>query len=162
MKKLTRVQRLINIKIAKAYRTVSNDALRIITGLTAIHVKIKETAELYKIVRGNRHKNLPIDNNKLPKQWLHPAARIITTDDETDDPTPINIYTDGSKSEQGLESREWKTRFRWVKAHAGTSGNSLVDKLAKKASSKTDLPISYNRVPKSVIKRDLENTSVEI
>jgi len=49
-KTLTRVQRLINIKIAKAYRTVSNEALCIITGLTHIHIKIKETAEVYKIV----------------------------------------------------------------------------------------------------------------
>jgi hypothetical protein len=55
-KKLTRVQRLINIKIAKAYGTVSNDALCIITGLTPMHIKIKKTAELYKIFRGNRHK----------------------------------------------------------------------------------------------------------
>jgi hypothetical protein len=81
---------------------VSNDALCIITGLTPIHVKIKETAELYKIIRGNRHKNLPIDHDKLSKQWLHPAVRIITTDNETEDPTPINIYTDGSKSEHGV------------------------------------------------------------
>jgi ribonuclease HI len=79
------VQRLINIKIAKAHKTVSNDALCIIT-------------ELYKIIRGNRHKNLQTDHDKLPKQRLHPAARIIATDD----PTPINIYTNGSKSEQGV------------------------------------------------------------
>jgi ribonuclease HI len=26
----------------------------------------------------------------------------MTTDNKTDDPTPINIYTDGSKSEQGV------------------------------------------------------------
>jgi len=52
-KMLTGVQRLINIKIAKTYRTVSNEALCIITGLKAIHIKIKETAELYKIVKGN-------------------------------------------------------------------------------------------------------------
>jgi hypothetical protein len=32
--KLVRIQRLINVKIAKAYRTVSNEALCIITGLT--------------------------------------------------------------------------------------------------------------------------------
>jgi hypothetical protein len=44
-KKRTRVQGLINIKIAKSYRTVSNDALCIITGLTPNHVKIKETEE---------------------------------------------------------------------------------------------------------------------
>ena len=60
-----------------------------------------------------------------------------------------------------LETRGWKIRFRWVKAHAGTSGNELADKLAKEASGKTDLPVSYNKVPKSVIKRDLQNTSVE-
>ena len=240
------MQRLINIKIAKAYRTVSNEALCIIIGLTPIHIKIKETAELYKIVRGNRHKNLLIDHDKLPKQWLHPAASIIATDD-TNGQTPINIYTDGSRSEQGvgagiaikrpgtptvklmyrmdnrcsnnqaeafailkaveyiqttqtneenkavtvhtdnmttldslintgihtflteeirqtvheLKTRQWKIRFRWLKAHAGTSGNELADKLAKEASGKTDLPISYNRVPKSVIKRYLEKVSVE-
>jgi ribonuclease HI len=210
------VQKLINIKIAKAYRTVSNYALCIIAGSTPNHVKIKDTSELYEIVRVNRNKNLPINQDKLPKQWVHPAARIITTDSETDDPTPINIYTDGSKSEQGvgsgiaikrseiptvkqmyrievmcsnnheeafallkaleyiqttqineenkvvtvhtdsmtldslnntnihtflieelrkimheLETREWKIRFRWVKAHAGTSENKLADKLAK-------------------------------
>jgi tubulin alpha len=60
-----------------------------------------------------------------------------------------------------LETREWKIRFRWVKANTGTSENELADKLAKEASGKRDLTISYNRVPKSVIKRDLENTSVE-
>jgi hypothetical protein len=63
-----------------------------------MHIKIKETAELYKIVRANRHKNSLIDHDKLPEQWLHPAARIITTDDTT----PINIYTDRSKPEQGV------------------------------------------------------------
>jgi len=103
-KKLTRVQRLINIKIAKAYRTVLNEALCIITGVIPIHIKIKEMAEHYKIVRENRHNNLQIDHDKPPKQWLHPADRIIATDaDNTrEDVTPINIYTDGSKSEQGV------------------------------------------------------------
>ena len=89
-KKLTRVQRLINIKIAKAYKTVSNEAL-CITGLQPIHIKIRETAQLYEIVRGNRHKNLQIDHDKPPRQWLHPAARIIATDKDTDDQTQINI-----------------------------------------------------------------------
>ena len=39
-------QRLINIKIAKAYRTVSNEALCIITGLKPIHIKINRKGEL--------------------------------------------------------------------------------------------------------------------
>ena len=41
-KLLTAVQWLINIKIAKAHRTVSNEALGIITGLKPIHIKIKK------------------------------------------------------------------------------------------------------------------------
>ena len=79
----------------KTYRTVSSEALCIITGLTPIHIKIQEMAELYKIERGNKHTKLQIDHNKPPKQWLHPADRTITTDtDNTQgDPTPINIYT---------------------------------------------------------------------
>jgi len=92
---LTGVQRLINIKIAKAYRTVSNEALCIITGLKPIHIKIKETMELYKIVKGNSYMNLKIDHDKPPKQWLHPADRVITID-------PDNTYTHGSKLEQGV------------------------------------------------------------
>jgi len=36
--KLTRVQRLTNIRIAKSYRTVSNEALCMITGLTPIDI----------------------------------------------------------------------------------------------------------------------------
>ena len=37
--KLVRVQRLINIRIAKAYRTVSNEALCILTGLIPLPLK---------------------------------------------------------------------------------------------------------------------------
>ena len=52
-KMLTGVQRLINIKIAKAYRTVSNEALCIITGFKTLSHQNKRKAELYKIVKGN-------------------------------------------------------------------------------------------------------------
>ena len=37
----------------------------------------------------------------------------------------------------------------------------MADKLAKEALSKTIIPISYNRAPKSVINRDLEDNSRE-
>jgi hypothetical protein len=40
--KVTRIQRLIQIKIAKAYCTVSNEALCVITGITPIKIKINE------------------------------------------------------------------------------------------------------------------------
>ena len=40
----------------------------------------------------------------LFRSWLHPADRAITIDQDNtqEDPTHINIYTDGSKSEQGV------------------------------------------------------------
>ena len=45
--KLTRVQRLINIKMAKAYRTVSSEALCVVTGMTPIHINPYPTAFPY-------------------------------------------------------------------------------------------------------------------
>ena len=89
------MQRLINIKSAKAYRTVSYDGLSKITGLKFIHIKIQETAELY-IGRGNSYKKLQIDHDKPPKQWLHPADRTIAIDTyhSQEDPTHLNVYTD--------------------------------------------------------------------
>ena len=42
----TRVQRLINFKIAKAYRTTSGEALSVLTGITRIEIKVAETDRL--------------------------------------------------------------------------------------------------------------------
>jgi len=50
--KLIRIQILINLKIVKAYRTVSNEALCIINGITQINIKIEEIGELYEITKG--------------------------------------------------------------------------------------------------------------
>jgi hypothetical protein len=52
--KLVRVQRLMNIKAAKAYRTVSNDALCVQRGLTPITIKIQEASQFYQLTKGNR------------------------------------------------------------------------------------------------------------
>jgi hypothetical protein len=51
--KIIRIQRLINIIIAKAYRKVSNEALCVITGLIAINIKIEETSKYYEYIKGN-------------------------------------------------------------------------------------------------------------
>jgi hypothetical protein len=51
--KRIRVQRLINLRIAKSFRTVSNEALCIINGLNPIDIKLEETAQLYQITRMN-------------------------------------------------------------------------------------------------------------
>jgi hypothetical protein len=45
--KVTRIQRLINIKMAKAYCSVSSEALCVVTGMVRIHLKIEEAGKLY-------------------------------------------------------------------------------------------------------------------
>jgi len=50
--KLIRIQRLINIRIAKAYRTVSNEALCVIASIKPIHIKIEEAGRDYEITKG--------------------------------------------------------------------------------------------------------------
>jgi hypothetical protein len=40
--KITRVQRLVDIRLGRAYRAVSNEALCIITGLTPIELKLRK------------------------------------------------------------------------------------------------------------------------
>jgi RNA binding protein fox-1 len=65
--KLTRVQRLINIRIAKSYRTVSNEALCMITGLTPIDIKIEETTQFFQITKGNKKEEEQINHDTRTK-----------------------------------------------------------------------------------------------
>ena len=50
--KLIRIQILINIRITKAYRTVSNEALGLIASIKPIHINIEEAGRYYEITKG--------------------------------------------------------------------------------------------------------------
>ena len=100
--KITRVQRLINIRLARAYRTVSNEALCILTGLTPIDIKIEEAAQLYQLTRGSRKEEAMFDQDMGVKHWLHPAVKVTILQDNNEDNSTTQIFTDGSKSEQGV------------------------------------------------------------
>jgi hypothetical protein len=99
--KLIRVQMLINIRIAKAYRTVSNEALCVIRGLIPINIKIEEKAKYYACIKGQ---GILLDREMEVKHWTHPANTVEVNDSPEDRTHNINIYTDGSKSEQGVGS----------------------------------------------------------
>jgi ribonuclease HI len=99
--KLIRVQRLINIRIAKAYRTVSNEALCVITGLIPINIKIQETAKYCECIKGQ---GILLDREMEVKHWTHPANTVEINDNPEDRTHNIHVYTDGSKSEQGVGS----------------------------------------------------------
>jgi hypothetical protein len=64
-----RLQRLINIKIAKAFRTISNEALYTLTGLKHIVIKAKEVAKLYNIMRKSQVHEIDYEVQGYRKRW---------------------------------------------------------------------------------------------
>ena len=98
-----RVQRIMNIKIAEAYRTSSNDALCVITGNTPIEMKAEEAANIYRITKDK--KNQLLDHENEPQEWTPPPADTVRIDDQNElTDHSIHIYTDGSKREHGVGS----------------------------------------------------------
>jgi len=95
-----RIQRLFDIKIAKAFRTTSNEALCTLTGLTPIVIKAEKVAKLYSIMRKSQVQG--IDYEVQPKDWLNPANTIRITEQLEQEEHAIQIFTDGSKSEHGV------------------------------------------------------------
>jgi len=70
--KLKIIQRLINIKIARAYRTTSHEALCVLTGITLIQIELRSQAKVYYITRGNAQ----VDAPKYCRKSTEPAKAI--------------------------------------------------------------------------------------
>jgi len=56
---------------------------------------------------------------------------------------------------------QWHMKFCQVKVHVGIQGNETADTLAKNAATSTETPEGYDKVAKSVVKRELEVFSVK-
>ena len=243
-KKYKRIQRLINIKMAKAFRTVSYDALCILTGQTPIVLKINEAVELYNIKKTGKFGDNLIDTMVNYKTWPHPADSVLIRTVTENMKHDLTIYTDGSKTEHGvgsgiviytdqestelkyrldgrcsnnqaeqlaimkglqyieeielkgqeriaaiytdskitldslknhnnhnylierireklkdLKMAKWTIEFSWVKAHAGIHGNEVADRLAKQAGQDIGLPLSFSKIPVSVVQSELHQQS---
>jgi hypothetical protein len=79
--KLIRVQRLINIRTAKSYRTVSNEALCVITGSKPINIKIEEAAKSHDMTKAEETSyDTAMDKKKLgtPFKTDHNKRRTRT------------------------------------------------------------------------------------
>jgi len=98
--KFQRLQRLINIRIAKAYLTVSNEALCILIGLTAIATKIDAAYQFYQLTKGSTKLETLIDRDTEVTYWHHPAETINFLTENSEETSTVQIFTDGSKSEQ--------------------------------------------------------------
>jgi ribonuclease HI len=57
-----------------------------------------------------------------------------------------------------LNKNNWRIEFKWVKAHVGIHGNEIADRLTKEATKNHHE--TYNRLPKSAIKRDNRQQSI--
>ena len=96
--KLIRVQRLINIVMAKAYRTVSHKALCILTGMTPIEIKIEEAVQIYYATRGNINDKTHFERDTSVRKWQQPADAFIRVLKEEEDKDPIQ--TEVSQKEE--------------------------------------------------------------
>ena len=92
--KYKRIQRLINIKIAKAYRTISYDAACVIAGVQPIQITIEQKIQTYMATKIN---NLEYDAPLEVRYWRHPAELAIVHEMENGTMYTAEVYTDGSK-----------------------------------------------------------------
>ena len=99
--KYIRVQRLISLRLDKAYRTISHEALCILTGLIPITIKVEEVATLYNTTAGRNNQKYETDKEENPKKWLHREDIVSVNNTKGDsEEQQWHIYTDGSKSEE--------------------------------------------------------------
>jgi uncharacterized protein (UPF0303 family) len=72
--------------------------------MTPIDIKIEEATLIYYETRGNTNDNTNFERDTTVKNWQHPADAIIRSLKEDEEENPIQIFTDGSRSERGVGS----------------------------------------------------------
>jgi len=82
------------IKFAKAYRTVSYDASRVMAGIGPIQITIDEKVQTY---MATKIKNVEYDATLELRYWRHPAEIATVHEVENGSMYTTEVYTDGSK-----------------------------------------------------------------
>ena len=73
-------------------------------GDDSIQLKIEQAVQLYFQTINQTKDTGQFDNNKEARWWQHPAESVIMTDEGNEEDSPLQIYTDGSKTEKGVGS----------------------------------------------------------
>jgi hypothetical protein len=102
--KYVRVQWLINICRAKAYRTTSSEALCTQTGITPIIIRTEVAVKQHNIRKTRGSQTPEIDNVFELKDWTHPTDTVIITEAKDYKDQLVQVYTDGNKCETGVGS----------------------------------------------------------
>ena len=93
LRKYPREQRIMNIKIAKAFRTLSYEASCVLAGIRPIWLAIEEKVRTYKATHNNIEYDAPLE----VRYWPHPAEIPLIRKPTEIPHNVINIFTDGSK-----------------------------------------------------------------
>jgi hypothetical protein len=66
----------LTLRIAKVCRTISHEALCILTGIPPITIKAEEAVALYNITTGRNIQKYQLDKEENTRDWLHPADTV--------------------------------------------------------------------------------------
>ncbi|CAF4921525.1 unnamed protein product [Pieris macdunnoughi] len=111
IKKLDTVQRSFAIKICRAYRTTPLSSLRVLSGLLPLDLRAHENKTLYEIKKGytacEHLKGAEVEIKTPFCKTSHPATAaleyvILSNEELTINGSSLQIYTDGSKTEEGV------------------------------------------------------------
>jgi len=92
----------MNVRMAKAFRTTSSEALCIWTGLAPIILKTEETLKKYIVIKGSQ--THLFDSEVELKNWPHLAVDVNIKETKEYKEQTIQAYRDGSKHVHGVGS----------------------------------------------------------
>ena len=84
---------MVNIKIAKAFRTLSYEASCVLAGVRPTRLVIEEKVRTYKATHNNIEYDAPLE----VRYWPHPAEIPLIREPTEIPHNVINIFTDSSK-----------------------------------------------------------------
>ena len=104
--KYKRIQRLLNFKITKAYRTISYDTSCMIVGIGSIQITIEQKVQNYMATEIN---NSEYDEPLEARYLRHPAEIAIVHEVENGTMCTAEVYTDGGKIGDNVGTADIRT-----------------------------------------------------